>query len=384
MKFFKILSIVLFLFLVTVGVFYFLLGRVVEPSEIGIRQNQRSIPGFLKAGYEEKGLEPGLYWQIPMVSRVVTIPRTFQFIYFRPNLKDSKISNSQMIDIKGEVFEALPNGSTGSSLRIPTADGSIVATNITMILRFFESPGEFVSSVEKKAKDGIPLVSVISGKHSGPASLVTNYSLDNVSQIKQLIQRMDPMLKKSLSRLSTSDFYNPVRREGETLNAQKTLSRTLSQYGVEIWGTLINRYIYEKTAIDAQIFDKNLQEQNKKLNIALKNLAEEKAVTQEVLAKLDADILVLKAKQTSLAETIKSRGDLYEANKKAEGDLLVAKAEAEVATKKKEVLSTPQSKTYVAYQMVPLVGTLKGGVVGNLDPYDLDSWVERLIGKDNK
>jgi hypothetical protein len=218
------------------------------------------------------------------------------------------------------------------------------------------------------------------GKHEGPAELVKNYSLDPTAQLKQLVQRVDPMVKKNLSRLSTSDFYNPTLRETETLKAQFLLNTALAPFGVEIWATLVHRYVYEMAAIDAQIFDKNLQVQTQRLNSALKDLAQEKAVTKEVLAKLDADIAVLKAEQSSAAEAIRSRGDLYETRKRAEGDLLVAKAEAEVTARKKDVLAGKQSSTYVAYEMVPVLRTLKGGVVGNLDPYDIDAWVERLAG----
>ncbi len=367
MKIIRVLSVALTIVIIFFSTLYFSLGVVVPPNKIGVRRNIRPIPGLLKSGFQPEGLEPGLHWQLPGYSEVRLIPRDFQFLNF----------GNAAAHIGGDF-------PTNPVLRIPTADGSIVATDITMVLRYFEKPGELEArpSRQPMSEDGIPLVASAGGTHAGPSELVKTYSLAHDAQLKQIVQRVDPMVKKNLSRLSTSDFYNPALRELETLKAQDSLNKALNPFGVQIWGTLVHRYVYEKTAIDAQIFDKNLQEQTKSLNTALKKLSEEKAVTREVLAALDADIEVLKAKQTSAAAAIRSKGDLYEAQKKAEGDLLVAKAEAEVTSKKKEILNEKQSKTYVAYEMVPVLSTLKGGVVGNLDPYDIDSWVERLGGMD--
>ena len=49
-----------------------------------------------------------------------------------------------------------------------------------------------------------------------------------------------------------------------------------------------------------------------------------------------------------------------------------------------DVLSKVGSDTYVALQLAQLLGTLKGGVVSNLDPYDLDAWVKKLAGSESK
>jgi hypothetical protein len=45
-----------------------------------------------------------------------------------------------------------------------------------------------------------------------------------------------------------------------------------------------------------------------------------------------------------------------------------------------DVLSRVGSDVYVALQLARVVASLKGGVVTNLDPYDFNAWVNRLIG----
>jgi hypothetical protein len=45
-----------------------------------------------------------------------------------------------------------------------------------------------------------------------------------------------------------------------------------------------------------------------------------------------------------------------------------------------EVLGKAGSDVYVALQLAQLLGSLKGGVVSNVDPFDFDAWVKKLIG----
>jgi hypothetical protein len=76
---------------------------------------------------------------------------------------------------------------------------------------------------------------------------------------------------------------------------------------------------------------------------------------------------------------IRSRGELYEKKQVAKGDLLVAKARAEVDRLTQGVLANSiGAEIYVARELAPILGSLKGGVVQNLDPYDLEQWVKRL------
>ena len=49
-----------------------------------------------------------------------------------------------------------------------------------------------------------------------------------------------------------------------------------------------------------------------------------------------------------------------------------------------DVLSQAGSDMYVALQLARVIKTLKGGVVSNIDPYDLDQWVKKLSGAEGK
>lgn len=77
---------------------------------------------------------------------------------------------------------------------------------------------------------------------------------------------------------------------------------------------------------------------------------------------------------------IRSEGDLYRREKFAQGDLLVAEAKASVDKLRSDVLAKVGGDVYVALQLAQFLGSLKGGVVANVDPFDFDAWVKKLAG----
>ena len=61
--------------------------------------------------------------------------------------------------------------------------------------------------------------------------------------------------------------------------------------------------------------------------------------------------------------------------------MLVASARAEVDSERAKVLSQiAGSDVYVARELAPLLETLKGGVVSDLDPFDIEAWSRKLLG----
>lgn len=223
---------------------FFVLGKVVPPNMIGIRRNYISIPGMLKDGYEENGLKPGLHWKAPFISNIVLIPRDFQFIQMGK-------------DKAGDLLL--------SPLEIPTTDGSFVKTDISLIVRFFDKPGSTIrtgttdSQTQDKGendKDSVPLVQDITRVHGGPKNLVNTYGSEKTKQLKTFTINAESKLKRFLSNLSTSGFYNPVSREKAALKATENINSEVNQYGIELWATLMRRYLYSQKNIDDQIFAK--------------------------------------------------------------------------------------------------------------------------------
>ena len=87
----------------------------------------------------------------------------------------------------------------------------------------------------------------------------------------------------------------------------------------------------------------------------------------------------MKVEGDNKANVLKSEANLYEKSKIAEADLLVAQASAEVERRKALLLSeSAGADIFVAKELAPLLASLKGGVVSEMDPYDLEEWMKRL------
>lgn len=353
-----------FVFLaIFLGLIFFVFGTIVWPNTIGLRQNYFNIPGLLTKGYVSEGLEPGLHWKIPGLSNVHLIKRDFQVINLNRDSRGGDLDLAQ--------------------LEIPTTDGSKVQTDFTLILRYFSNVATLAEADEapvvEKGDYEVPFVSYRPRAHGGPRELVNTYTLNQDKQLRTLAKKAEDFLKRSLSKLSTTDYYNAGLRENAALSANQKVNDTVNKDGVELWATLIRRYIYSEKNIDDQIFAKNLQEQTEHVNVAKSALAEAQAKTEQNRAHWDAKIKVLKVEGAAKVRVIKSEAELYQQSKIAEGDKLVQFAVAEVEGAKNSIYASPGGDIFVARKMLPIISSLRGGVLSDLDPFDLNAWVDRLV-----
>lgn len=361
-----VLPIVLFCFVCFVLLPFFVLGKIVPPNKIGVRQNFISIAGLLDKGYAEEGLEPGLHWKIPYVSDIHLFPGTFQFVNLTSHVSDGELN--------------LP------ALDVPTTDGSKVKTDLTLVMRLYRSPGgapitEKTISEQADPKV-VPLPQTVSYLHQGPQALVTRLTTSERRQLQRFADTAQKELRDSLSNLSTTDFYNPQLREHAAIYASDRINQIVGDFGMELWGSLIRRYVYADQSIDDQIFAKNLQDQTERLNAAGSLLAEAKALTERESALWDAKIRDLNISGDSKVIVVRSEGDLYESTQRAAGDLEVQKAKASVDKELAHVLSSSTgAEYYVAREMAPILATMRGGIISGIDPYDMDAWVKKLTKK---
>lgn len=334
LKYIKILVALVVAIFITSLVF----GVVVPPGSVGVRQIAFG-PG---QGFSDEGLLPGYHWSIPIYSKVHVIPQTIEPLHM---LREGEGGRSKLF----------------GPVEIQTTDGSSVVVDFSILTKFFSSSD----------KD-----------HGGPADLLKQLGANRTTWMETVRRVATDELKRSMARLSTGEFYNPVRREEEIAVAQVAINNRLKEFGIGVIAVLLRRYTYAEERIDSAIFEKNLQDQEERLNAAASILAEAKAASEAVEAELDARITTLKVEGENKVRVIRSEGDLYEADKVAQGDLAVAKAMAEVDSLKAGVLArSAGAEAYVARELAPLMSSLKGGVVSDVDPYNLDGWLNKFGAK---
>jgi regulator of protease activity HflC (stomatin/prohibitin superfamily) len=324
-----------FIFVVVVGalISLYTFGQIVPAGYIGVRQTLYG-PG---KGFSNKGLRPGLHWSVPLYSMVHVVPETLQTISFdkRPGSRTS-----------------------GGALDVKTGDGAVVDLNVTVITKIYDS----------KTED-----------HGGPADLITGLSLDQSRWAEQVRTVANGELRKSLSQLMASTFYEPEERARLTSEAEKAMRVQLAPYGISVREILLRRYTYRSERIDNAIFQKNLQDQEERLNEASSALSKAKAKLERVAAEWDAKIETLRVEGENKGLVIRSEADLVAAQKRSEANLAVAQATAEVQQLKAAALaSSVGADVFVARELTPLLRSLSGGILSDIDPFDLDKWVEKF------
>ncbi len=308
-------------------------GVIIQPGYIGIKQIFYG-PG---EGYSNDGLLPGLHLRIPFYSEIHPIPTTVQ-----------------ILSLNRDAGTALEN--------VKTRDGALVDVDVTILTRIYPFRKE--------------------GEHGGPADLIKKLDLSSQKWIAQIKNAVERNLRSQLSELTASTFYDPEERYKRLQESAQLIRDDLKDFGIAVDDVLLRRYTYKSQRIDDAIFQKNLQDQEVRLNEASSKLAEAKAKVEQVAAEWDAKITTLTVKGENQSRVVRSEADLYENQKRAQADLEVAKAVAEVDKKKAEVFAvTAGAETYVARKAVPYLETLKGGVVTNIDPFNLEEWTKRLGAK---
>ncbi|MBX7138833.1 MAG: hypothetical protein K1X83_12725 [Oligoflexia bacterium] len=321
-----------------VAVVAYLFGTIVPPGMIGVRQINFG-PG---QGFSNRGLSPGYHWAIPFYSTVHLVPQKLQVLH---------------IDRERQLHP----DSLGA-LEIQTTDGNKVDVDISLIKKVYPRAG---------TEEGI--------EHGGPADLIKTVGTSSERWDNHVYKIASLELRRSLGKLSTSDFYNPHMRESAVETAFAAMRPTLAKVGISVEAVLLRRYTYQAEAIDNAIFQKNLQVQEEAYNEARGKFAEATAQLEAVAAEWDAKIQTLKVEGQNQAQILMSEATLYENQKKAEGDLAVARTQADIDKLRAGALAQSEgARVFVAREMAPLLGSLKGGVVGELDPYNLEEWMKKL------
>jgi hypothetical protein len=305
----------------------FTFGKNVPPGYMGLRQ---TVMGPT-AGYEKVGYGPGLYLTVPFFSTVHLIPEGVRIL----TLEDKK------------------------ALQITTVEGAMVDLGVSIITRINRVPTDDIG---------------------GPADLVQSLTVDDTQRWDAHIQSIaEEALLDAFSKLLASEFYLPEKRLEASENAILRIRPRLAKVGIALEAVLVHNFNYQRSEIESAISAKNIQVKEKELNKALSRLAKVDAELSESEAKLKADMDIERTKGEQMALRISSEAGLREAENKAKGDELVALAESKVKSETAQLLADQKAASrLIAEQMAPLLASLKGGVVSNIDPYNLNDWAVRF------
>lgn len=327
---------ILFTLLLSSGIvtgLFLIFGTIVPVGYFGVTQVLIG-PG---QGVAEKGGGPGLYLAIPFYRKVHVIPETLKTTDF--------------------------NRSKDGALEITAAEGVVLDIDITVLTRYMRE--------RSKINDQ---------EFAGPNRLLQTLTSNPTNWQERIKKVVQSHLVKEFGGLKPAQFYDVSIRDAALLRGEKKIRADLAPHGIYVEAVLLRRYTYRDDRIDEAIFNKNLQEQEQRLKDTASALADVKAQLELVDAEWDAKTRTLRIQGENEAKVIRSEAARIEAEKMAEGDLLVAKAQAEVDKAKAAVLAKGGSN-FVAREFTPFIQSLKGGVVREINPYDLSAWLLSLGGE---
>jgi regulator of protease activity HflC (stomatin/prohibitin superfamily) len=338
--------------IIIAALFFLTFSTVIRSNEFGVRQI--SFGPF--RGISNQALAPGLHWNIPYYSMIYHVPRELKLLHF----------SSQ----NGATQEEVGGDSYLSPLEVQTSDRATVDLEATIIYQFLDQLDE------------------TSG--GSPERLISRLGISFNNWEKKIKSVADDAVKRTLGALSTSNFYDPSLREEKIAQALIVMNKGdsasglegLNGVGIAIQALLVKRYTYRDERIENAIFQKNLQDQEEALSQAEGRLAEAQARSADEEARGEARNLTLKIEGEERAKIVRSEAELYQAEVKAKADLELARTLADVEKQKAALLSNSEgAKLFIARELTRLYGTLQGGVVSGLDPYDLSGMLHRINGE---
>ncbi|HHO51113.1 MAG TPA: SPFH domain-containing protein [Deltaproteobacteria bacterium] len=320
------------LVLLLVAVVWLTMTTTVGSDELGVRQVYFG-PG---KGVSEELHGPGLHLVIPGYERLHVFPRDLQIL----DLNDDELAHSDAGGEYPEDYRVAP------AIRIQTSEGYQVTVDVAVLYRVVD-----------------------------PYAVVTKVGVGRIYETKIVARRADKILRQTLGRLDAEDFYDDERRIHAAESARELLQEDLASWGIQVWAVLLRDYIYDQRYQEA-IEQRKIQDQkvfkNKAEAIAASREAEKDRVLAEGRANIDVEI------ERGRAEVRKVRADadLYYRQRVAEGDLLVALAEAEGTKLENAALQQAGASNMVGLEMAE---TLRGTKVimvdssrGGVNPLDLD------------
>ncbi len=309
----------------------------IAPDEQAVRQvyfgPNRSI------GKEVYG--PGLHLVIPGYERLHKFPSDLQVL----DMNDAETAFIQGGGVMPEDYRVSP------SIRIQTSEGYQVTVDVAIGYRVVD-----------------------------PYIVATKVGPGRIYETKIVNRQGDTILRQTLGRLEAEDFYDQTKRAAAVEEARKLLVQDLTQYGLEVVSVSLRDYTYDSRYQEA-IEQRKIQDQTVFKNIAEANAATQAAEKDRVLAEGRANIEVEMERGRAEVRKIAAEADLYYRQKVAEGDLLVALAEAEGTRLENAALQSAGASNMVGLEMakamegtqVIVVSTTGAGAVNPLDLENLVS-----------
>lgn len=295
----------------------------VPPDMIGVRQVSY---GFSKGskGLQRKPVASGYQWQITGYEKVHTFPRDIQVVEFTSSSSEAAGGHRQM-----------------PSIKVPTVDGYPVDVDVTVLYRITD-----------------------------PYKVASTFGFGKAYEESVVIRFTDSLVKRYLGELRAEQFYHEARL-AKVATLKTDLIKIFESNGIKLADVLIRQYDYPPT-FQALTEQKKIQDQSVLANRELAKQAEVQTRLNQMIAEGQNLINVKTSEFNAQITEINARKDLYERQKRAEGDLLIRSAEANGTEQINRALEGAGSAKLLKLRRgLALLNSIKGPIYISEDPTDL-------------
>ncbi|MCB9692997.1 MAG: SPFH domain-containing protein [Alphaproteobacteria bacterium] len=314
----------------------FVLGSTtvtVEPDEFAVRQVYLGP----NKGVQQGLYGPGTHIVVPGYEKMHVFPRDIQILELNhAETVQSHLHGDRRVE---------------PAIKIQTSEGYQVTVDVSVMYRVVD-----------------------------PYTIVTKVGAGRIYESTVVHRRADKILRQTLGQLNAEDFYSDVIRMEKAEEARALLVEDLAQWGIQVWGVLLRDYNYDDRYQQA-IEDRKIQDQKVFKNQAEAVAASREAEKNRVLAEGQATIDVELERGRAEVRKIKADADLYYRQRIAEGDKLVALAEAEGTRLENDALQQVGASNLVGLEMAKALDGTEIIVVsttgpGAVNPLDLEALLE--------
>lgn len=294
----------------------------VPPGMIGVRQISYG-PG--KGLQKQPVMIPGYRREISGYEKIQTFPRDIQVVEFTNNPAESGAGHRQM-----------------PAINVPTVDGYPVDVDVSVLY---------------KVRD--------------PVKVASKFGFGRGYEESVVIRFTDSLVKRYLGDLRAEQFYHPEVRLAKVKALNDHLKKLFADNGLVLSDILIRQYDYPAT-FQTLTEQKKIQDQSVLANQELAKQEEVQTRLNQTKAEGQNLINVKTSEFNAQITEINARKDLYERQKRAEGDLLIKSAEANGTEQINRALEGAGSAKLLKLRRgLALLDSIKGPIYISEDPTDL-------------
>ncbi len=301
----------------------------VRPDELAVRQ----VYFGPNKGIHPDLYGPGLHFVMPGYERLHRFPRDLRLLEFNDDKTTASATSSYQ-----------------PSIRIQTSEGYQVTVDVSIAYRIVD-----------------------------PYALITTVGPGGLYETSLMIPRSDKVLRQKLGELNAEEFYQGDLRRQKAVEARSLLQDEVGSSGIQVWNVMVRHYTYDDRYQEA-IEQRKIQDQTVFKNRAEAIAAAREAEKNRVIAEGDARVQVEQERGRAEVKKIQADADLYYRKRVADGDLLVALAEAQGTKLENQALQVAGAGNMVGLKMAEVLDGAQVIVVptdggDGSNPLDLDSLI---------